>query len=155
MKYCTHCGKEIMDEAVICMNCGCQVKKEASIAEDVLVNDLSARLKTNGVIWICIASIQILAGIAFDWILLIIGVLNIISAINDLTYSKTVLDNPTGVVNRFEPLTGAIIVLIYNLIFGGIIGVIGSVYYLTAIRGFVVSNKTAFLQIEEKYSFTA
>ena len=155
MKYCTHCGKEIMDEAVICMNCGCQVKKEASIAEDVLVNDLSSRLKTNGVIWICIASIQILAGIAFDWILLIIGVLNIISAINDLTYSKTVLDNPTAIVKRFEPLTGAIIVLIYNLIFGGIIGVIGSVYYLTAIRGFVVSNKTAFLQIEEKYSFTA
>ncbi len=23
MKYCTHCGKEIVDEAVICLNCGC------------------------------------------------------------------------------------------------------------------------------------
>jgi len=23
MKYCTKCGKELMDEAVICTNCGC------------------------------------------------------------------------------------------------------------------------------------
>ena len=25
MKYCQKCGKEIMDEAVICVHCGCQV----------------------------------------------------------------------------------------------------------------------------------
>lgn len=25
MKYCTHCGKEIMDDAVICPHCGCAV----------------------------------------------------------------------------------------------------------------------------------
>ena len=26
MKYCAHCGKEIADEAVICLNCGCSTK---------------------------------------------------------------------------------------------------------------------------------
>lgn len=26
MKYCTYCGKAIADEAVICLNCGCQTK---------------------------------------------------------------------------------------------------------------------------------
>lgn len=25
MKFCSHCGAEINDDAVICMNCGCQV----------------------------------------------------------------------------------------------------------------------------------
>ena len=25
MRYCTHCGTQIHDEAVICMNCGCSV----------------------------------------------------------------------------------------------------------------------------------
>lgn len=25
MKFCTHCGKEIMDEAIICPGCGCSV----------------------------------------------------------------------------------------------------------------------------------
>lgn len=26
MKYCSKCGKEIMDEAVVCPNCGCTVR---------------------------------------------------------------------------------------------------------------------------------
>ena len=25
MKYCSHCGKELMDEAVVCIKCGCPV----------------------------------------------------------------------------------------------------------------------------------
>lgn len=25
MKYCSHCGKQVMDEAVICPSCGCTV----------------------------------------------------------------------------------------------------------------------------------
>lgn len=28
MKYCQKCGKEIADEAVVCVNCGCAVSKE-------------------------------------------------------------------------------------------------------------------------------
>lgn len=27
MKFCTHCGKAIADEAVICLNCGCKPSK--------------------------------------------------------------------------------------------------------------------------------
>ena len=30
MKYCTHCGKELLDEAVICPGCGCKVESTAS-----------------------------------------------------------------------------------------------------------------------------
>ena len=26
MKFCQHCGKEIMDEAVICTGCGCSIQ---------------------------------------------------------------------------------------------------------------------------------
>lgn len=26
MKYCSHCGKELLDEAVVCTNCGCPAK---------------------------------------------------------------------------------------------------------------------------------
>ena len=26
MKYCTKCGKEVHDEAVICIHCGCQIE---------------------------------------------------------------------------------------------------------------------------------
>ena len=30
MKYCTHCGAEIMDEAVMCTKCGCWLNQEQS-----------------------------------------------------------------------------------------------------------------------------
>ena len=28
MKYCTHCGKELLDEAVVCSGCGCPVNAD-------------------------------------------------------------------------------------------------------------------------------
>ena len=31
MKYCSHCGKEVQDNAEICMNCGCNVATKHSI----------------------------------------------------------------------------------------------------------------------------
>ena len=37
MKFCEKCGKEIMDEAVICPSCGCAVKKEAEATKVVEV----------------------------------------------------------------------------------------------------------------------
>lgn len=30
MKFCTYCGKEIADEAVICLSCGCKTQKANS-----------------------------------------------------------------------------------------------------------------------------
>lgn len=30
MKYCSHCGKEIMDEALICIYCGCAVDNKGT-----------------------------------------------------------------------------------------------------------------------------
>ena len=32
MKYCSKCGKEIFDEAVICPNCGCATAPTATVA---------------------------------------------------------------------------------------------------------------------------
>ena len=38
MKYCTHCGKEVNENAVICVNCGCSLdKKEGSV--NVTINN--------------------------------------------------------------------------------------------------------------------
>ena len=39
MKYCSHCGKEIMEEAVICVNCGCSVASQNSNQSIVNPND--------------------------------------------------------------------------------------------------------------------
>lgn len=33
MKYCTHCGGELLDEAVMCPKCGCAVGRSVNAAE--------------------------------------------------------------------------------------------------------------------------
>ena len=37
MKYCSKCGKEILDEAIVCPHCGCAVVKPVTSTQ--LVND--------------------------------------------------------------------------------------------------------------------
>ena len=93
-------------------------------------------------------------GLLLNWIFLIVGVLNLISSIQDLNYSKEIPNNPVGIVAKMKPLVGAIVVLIYNLVVGGVIGVAGSIYYLVAVRGYVLENEQAFLGIENQISST-
>ena len=143
--YCTKCGKELPDDAVICTGCGCLANPESAPAKEIdpLVVSLSEKIKTNAIIWIAIGAIQILTGVFF-----IVGILNILSAVNDLKYAQSVLQDPSGIVPRFEPLTMPIIVLVYNLIFGGLIGVAGSIYYFVGIRSFVMENRATFDQYD-------
>lgn len=157
MKFCTHCGKELCDEAVICPGCGCAVGTVSvpAAAKADLLTKLSERIKINGIIWLVIGVLQIIIGLCGTWLPLIVGVLNMISAVKDMNYSKTVLENPTGIVTNFESLTSPIITLVYNLVIGGFIGVIGSIYYFVALRGFVMENKNAFLALEQQASTTS
>lgn len=95
-----------------------------------------------------IAIIQILLGIFANWFVLIVGVLNLVSSIQDICYSKEFRAKPIGIVRRVKPLAGPIITLIYNLLIGGIIGIAGSIFYFVAVRGYVLENEQAFLEIE-------
>ena len=156
MKYCTYCGNELFDEAVICMKCGCPVRPAqpaVTQASVYLLSELAKRLKTNGIIWIVIGVLQIFMGMTTlfleDYLtpifLMAVGVLNIVSATKDIKYSSELIYAPAGIVQKFEPVTGPIITMAYNLIFGGVIGVVGSIYYFVGLRGFVMENKNAFL----------
>lgn len=54
MRYCSHCGKEIADEAVICLHCGCMTQPSGSIhpqpaaqpTNTVIVEDTESSLAT-------------------------------------------------------------------------------------------------------------
>lgn len=145
MRFCTHCGKELFDEAVICPGCGCSVSTApVQTKRTDLISKLAEKVKTNAIIWMVIGILQVLAGVLGQWFVLIVGVLNIVSSVQDMNYSKTLPENPTGIIQKFEPLTGPIITLCYNLIFGGIVGVVGSIYYFVGIRSFVMENKDFF-----------
>lgn len=152
MKYCTNCGQELSDDAVFCPGCGCPASarngQQAQAPTQDLLQTLSQRVFTNGIIWIVIGTLQILLGILTNWFFLIVGVLNIISSVNDLNYSKSMKENPSGIVAKFEPITAPIIVLVYNLLIGGVFGVIGSIYYFVAIRSYVMENKAYFASFD-------
>lgn len=77
--YCTNCGKEIMENAVVCINCGCMVenKKKNEIAYENKDSNISIILGT--------------CGIVLAWILAILGhavsIVGIIMGSNE--YKKT------------------------------------------------------------------
>ena len=148
MRYCQQCDAQLGENAKFCANCGTPAFQTSVEDRQALIDKLSSRLKTNGVIWIAIAIYQIACAFHGDFAFLIIGVLNIFSAINDIKASKRILENQNGIVAAFEPVVRPIIVLLYNLFIGGVIGIVGSVYYLIFIRGFVMENKTRFLVME-------
>lgn len=52
MSYCTKCGAEISDEAVICVHCGCETQKSKNVKKD---NDTAKTLILVFLILGCIA----------------------------------------------------------------------------------------------------
>ena len=51
MKFCTHCGKEIADEAVICLNCGCKTQNgntfiSSPTTAPIIVEEAESQLAT-------------------------------------------------------------------------------------------------------------
>lgn len=145
--FCNKCGKEIQGDVNFCNSCGNPLNGVGNNAEKLL-HQLSERYKINGIIWIVVAVIQIILGIFVNWVCLIVGVLNIISAIQDIIFSGKILKNPNGIVDKVRPLVGAILILIYNVIFGGVLGIAGSIYYLVGIRNFVMENEGEFKSLE-------
>ncbi len=63
MKYCEKCGKEIMDEAVVCPNCGCAVEQQKPKAKEVCYDDAVKGAATTNII----AAIVLVAGVAIAW----------------------------------------------------------------------------------------
>ena len=85
-----------------------------------------------------------------QFIILIVAAVNFYVCSRDFKYSKEVLDHPVGIVKKYRPLAGLVINLVYNLIVGGIIGAVGSVFWFIT-RSFVMNNEKEFEAIEAGY----
>lgn len=141
MKFCKNCGYGLENDVQLCPNCNSEMNAENTLSDNKLVV-LSERIKINSIIWIVIGIFQVLC--FFSPLTVIVGILNIISAVKGLKWSKDIFHFRVGLVKAYSPMLGSIITLLYNLIFGGVIGVVGSIYYLLCIRGYVMENKDYF-----------
>ncbi|MBQ8849784.1 MAG: hypothetical protein IJ011_05600 [Clostridia bacterium] len=138
MKFCKTCGYGMDESAQICTNCNSAMDNVNTMSDDKL-KELAKRIKINGIIWLIIGICQVCT-----FVCAVVGILNIISAVRDIKTSNTLMTYRVGLVKAYEPLTGPIIVFIYNLIFGGVIGIAGSLFYFFGIRGYVMDNKEYF-----------
>ena len=106
MKFCQHCGKEIMDEAVVCTGCGCAVN-HSSVNQST---STKAEKKTSVSLFLGII------GIVFAWLFALVGhitsIIGIILGIKE--YKET------------EKMTGLVISIIGEVcsIFSSIIGAV-------------------------------
>ena len=78
---------------------------------------------------------------------ILVGILNTVFGIKNIIYSNEILTNPTQILDKYRPIGGIIGTLIYNILFGGLIGVAGSIYAFV-VRGFVMSHAAEFARIE-------
>ena len=133
-----------------------------------IVEQLSGKVRTDAIIWTVIACIQYIFGLiliiqnsgmydsdetsafVMGILMILVAIFNTIISTANFKYSREVLQNPAGIVNRFMPVGSLIATLIYNIFFGGIIGIAGSIYAFT-IRSFVLTNEAQFIQIEQQF----
>lgn len=130
-----------------------------------ILQQLSGKVKANAIIWLVVACLQYLLGIIFfigglseeigmlvvqGLFTLAVAVINTIVSVKDFRYSREVLYRPVGIYAKFSPVGGYVGMLIYNIFFGGIIGIAGSIYAFV-VRSFVVNHELQFAQIEQQF----
>ncbi len=151
--FCRKCGTRLID--FCCPSCGTKYKVKTRVVSvphagmlpdknpQEIVTTLKKHEYISSGIWIIIGILQIVF-FAFA----IMGICNIIGAIASLIYAATQIRPYNYEVYEYyeKHLTYIAISAVANLIFGGIIGVIGCIYELY-IRSYVLNNKHAFNKI--------
>lgn len=117
-----------------------------------LLNTLSMKEQTSGIIWMVIGCLQVLTLFFGLYAIAVVGVLNISGAVSSFKQSKRVLQPYRGMIEEYDKqLVSIIIGFVYNAIFGGIVGIAGNVYDLLT-RNFVLINRLQIGEIEEAFS---
>jgi hypothetical protein len=196
MPFCEKCGKEIKDGDRFCTRCGAQVVSDtfknhnncnsndalqpvynnsnyAYVSNPTDVNCqklcidlLIKKIKTEAVVWIIVASIQIIISIVYirfgikihignssddigstlvisALIMIAIAIINYISAYKNFLHIKAIMSGCYDILEHYVPIRNMVFVLVYNLMFTGLVGAVGAIFgFLT--RNFIIKNKVVF-----------
>lgn len=84
MKFCSHCGNELLDEAVVCPKCGCSVDNTYNIKKEN--NDINTELNN-------LATIELVLTIFLSLIGYIIGKVLINNKLGELGIEQSDINN--------------------------------------------------------------
>lgn len=191
MQYCSNCGNQTEDGVKFCKNCGAaldggqvannmppnqqgyqqgyQSPYQAYPPMQDVLQQLSGKIRTQGIIWMIVCIIQYLAGIlyfyaAIDYgfyvdepvylvmgiFMILVAAVNTVLCVTNFKYSQEILQRPIGILNKYMPVSGIIGMIIYNILFGGLVGIVGAIYAFT-VRSFVLTNQMLFAQKEREF----
>ena len=195
MQYCSNCGNQTEDGVNFCKNCGAaldggpvannmppnqqgyqqgyQSPYQAYPPMQDVLQQLSGKIRTQGIIWMIVCIIQYLAGILYlyaaidySWyggfyvdepvylvmgiFMILVAAVNTVLCVTNFKYSQEILQRPIGILNKYMPVGGIIGMIIYNILFGGLVGIVGAIYAFT-VRSFVLTNQMLFAQKEREF----
>ena len=106
-------------------------------------NELAEKEKLAAIIWLVIGIMQCLSGV-----LIIAGAWNIYASITRFKQAEAVKNPWPGLVDAYDKWQSNIIVsIVINVIFGGLIGVVGGLYDMFVVRNYVLQNKDIFNEV--------
>lgn len=97
---------------------------------------------------VAIAIVGMITLLVIGVFVLVTCIFNFVGAGRTFQYIKQIQQYPVGIVAHFMPSGKTIGLLILNILWGGVIGIIGSVFALVA-RSFVQNNSAQFMALEQ------
>lgn len=203
-RFCEQCGAELTPDAKFCPSCAASVGGSAhqvqqsqqsysthtgnsyqpqqpyygAPVQKSLIQIISEKEKLAAVLWIIVASLQIILGIFFCYIFMtgwmddiyifniilifFVAGMNYLIAYFGFKFASKIQQNPTGIIQRYQKASSFVGTLIYNcviLLFSiaagllgiiiGIVAVAASIFYLVGLRSFVLQNAQELQRIEQ------
>ncbi len=145
--YCKVCGASYSGSSGYCPSCGSALDSTGSsgtydvVLPNMTTRWLASRVQTNAVIWLFIALYQIIVGIplavvGYGVAMVFCGIWNIVMCNKDFAFAKRIracnnVDTARSIVSTIDQSkTSTIIALFVNLFLGGLLGVIGCIFWL-------------------------
>ena len=141
---CPFCAEPISARAIKCKHCGSQIEKiqnggTRNDNSQYEVNRLADMEKASGIIWICIAILQICAVYT-----MFAGIWNLVAGISRFGIATKLRAKDPEIPALYQSTAQLIVLAIVNLILGGVIGLL-AVAFDFYIRDQVLKNSHLFI----------
>lgn len=115
--------------------------------------------KREAIVWLIIACMQVVLGLILSALgklligscILVVACVNCYFSIKTALYLKDIYDSPRWRIREYTSMAKLTLSLLYNLLFGGIIGLIAPIYGMF-VCDFLVKNDTLFYTLDEEYA---